>query len=135
MAEETRTFKDYPVLFGETQIPFTNTWNESYNVIETVGSAEDGSDILQIKKTGKLSVSVGTRVTEAWANRFQKYAEDPELINVSIYDSDAEEYKTRTMRLRNFKKNKVPKSEDLAAFYGIWDCSFDLIETEWPANV
>ena len=131
MANTPSTFKDFPVLFGQTAIPFTNTWNESYNVIETVGSAEDGSDVIQIKKTGKLTVNVGTRVTEAWANSFQAYAESSALITVSIYDSNARAYKTRKMRLRNFQKNKVPKSEDLANFYGIWDCSFDLIETEW----
>lgn len=125
------TLKDYPVLFGETEIPFTNTWAESYNIIETVGTAEDGSDIIQIKKTDKLSVSVRTKVTNEWADRFAAYAKSPELIEVSIYDSQAAEYRTRTMRMRNFKKNKVPKSEDLAAFYGIWDVSFDLIETEW----
>lgn len=123
--------KDYPVLFGETEIPFTKTWNESYNIVETTGTAEDGSDILQIKKTDKLTVNVGTRVTEEWADKFAEYAKSPNLIEVSIYDSKAEEYKTRTMRMRNFKKNKVPKSEDLAAFYGLWDVSFDLIETEW----
>ena len=65
--------KNYPVKFGNREIPFTSTWNESYNVIETTGEAEDGSDIIQIKKTDKLSVNVGTRVTEAWADIFTAY--------------------------------------------------------------
>ena len=132
MADPT-TLKDYPVLFGDTQIPFTNTWNECYNTIETTGTAEDGSDVLQIKKMGKLTVNVGTRVTNTWADTFQAYAESAALIQVSIYDSSAATYRVRTMRLRNFRKNKVPKSEDLASFYGLWDCSFDLIETTWEA--
>ena len=123
--------RDYPVKFDNREIPFTKTWSESYNIVENVGMAEDGSDIIQIKKTDKLSVNVGTRVVDTWMLFFQNYAKSRNLIQVSIYDQELNRYAIRKMRMRNFSKAKVEKSEDLEVTLGLWDVAFDLIETEW----
>lgn len=123
--------QDYPVKFDGTAIPFTETWEEISEVVENVGTAEDGSDIVQIKRTDKLTVSVSLIVDSTWMDFFYDYAKNASLINVSIFDSEVGAYVIRRMRLRSFKKNKITYSELVRQTMGLWNVSFNLIETEF----
>lgn len=120
--------KNYPIKFDGTAIPFPNSYDISNSVIENVNESEAGTDIVQIKRMKKMTISLSFRLMDSYLAFFEGYAYSNSTITVSIYDAVAKAYTTKTMRLRDFKYKLVEKSELVNNINGMYDISFSLIE-------
>lgn len=118
---------DYPIKFGQEVIFAPESWEESSQVIENINTTEAGTDQISVTRYDKLSISCSFQCSSVWAKKFKEYSKQGEIA-VSIYDLIAEEYKTRTMRIRNFKASLVANSRSTPNTVGLWDISFSLEE-------
>ena len=118
---------EYPIFFDDTEIMPWSKWEESSEVVENTYQTEAGTDQLQVVRYDKLNVSAEYRCQSEWLQRFAAFAEQDE-INVKMYDAKLMDYKTRKMRMRNFKKNPIEFSDRLKDTNGVWNVSFDLEE-------
>lgn len=125
---------NYPLLFGSTALLFPTKWDEKYEQIENVNVSESGADVVQVTREEKLRLSLAYKITGDLLPTFEYYRKHPtDTISVSIWDAEGggtatEGYVTKTMRMRNFSKSLVRKSQELGAVNGVWNISFDLIE-------
>ena len=119
--------KDFPIYFDDTKLFWPSKWQESYSVIETTKQTEAGTDQVIVTRYDKLSVSCEFKCSAAWASTFTNFR-DKDSIAVRLYDLKTRDYKTRTMRIRNFKTGPEKNSEKLASSNGLYTVSFDLYE-------
>lgn len=119
--------KDFPIYFDDTKLFWPSKWQESYSVIETTKQTEAGTDQVIVTRYDKLSVSCEFKCSAAWASTFTNFR-DKDFIAVRLYDLKTRDYKTRTMRIRNFKTAPEKNSEKLASSNGLYTVSFDLYE-------
>lgn len=119
---------DYPIKINSTAIPFGGTMSEKYSTIETVNTSEAGTDIVQVERLGKLTLSLSFRTLSDWVTTIEGWAFDNSYKTVSIFDFTTGAYKDRNMRIRNYQKKFVEYSENQTLTTGVWDVSFDLIE-------
>ena len=118
---------DYPVYFDDIKLFTPEKWEESYEVIETTNQTEAGTDQIIVTRYDKLSVSASFNCSSRWAAKFATFR-DQDSIGVKIYDLKDQEYKTRTMRMRNFKTGPEKNSEKVKGTNGLYVVSFDLEE-------
>lgn len=119
--------KDFPIYFDDTKLFWPSKWQESYSVIETTKQTEAGTDQVIVTRYDKLSVSCEFKCSAAWASTFTNFR-DKDSIAVRLYDLKTCDYKTRTMRIRNFKTAPEKNSEKLPSSNGLYTVSFDLYE-------
>lgn len=119
--------KDYPIYFDDTKLFTPKEWNESFDVIESTSQTEAGTDQVIVIRTDKLSVSASFQCSSRWAAKFAEFR-DQDSIEVKSYDLKAQDYKTRTMRIRNFKSTPEENSEKTNNTNGLYTISFDLEE-------
>ena len=119
--------KDFPIYFDDNKLFWPSKWQESYSVIETTKQTEAGTDQVIVTRYDKLSVSCEFKCSAAWASTFTNFR-DKDSIAVRLYDLKTRDYKTRTMRIRNFKTAPEKNSEKLASSNGLYTVSFDLYE-------
>lgn len=122
----------YPIMFDDTQILSPSEWNETSNVVETVNVTEAGTDSVEVTRYDKLTVSARFKVAEAanvgeWAKVFKEFSKKPSF-TLKKYDILEQGYEERTVRMRDFVAELMPKSDLLPSINGIWDISFTLIE-------
>lgn len=120
--------KNFPLKFNGTAIPFPNSYDVSNSVIENVNESEAGTDIIQIKRMKKMTISLSFRLMDSYLAFFEGYAYGNSTITVSIYDAVTKAYTTKTMRMRDFQYKLVEKSELVNDINGMYDISFSLIE-------
>lgn len=118
---------DYPVKFGEEEIPEPEEWSEESSVIENVNQTEAGTDQISVTRYDKLSVSCSFQCSHRWASKFKAYSKK-DSISVRMYDIELGGYKTRTMRIRSFKADPVKNSQRTPNTNGLWEISFHLEE-------
>lgn len=118
---------DYPIKFGNEIIFEPESWDEDSEVLETVNTTEAGTDQIIVTRYDKLSISCTFQCSSLWAKKFKAYSKQNE-ISVSFYDVIDEAYKTRTMRIRDFKMSLVDNSWRTARTNGLWNVSFTLKE-------
>ena len=118
---------DYPVKFGEEEIPEPEEWSEESSVIENVNQTEAGTDQISVTRYDKLSVSCSFQCSHRWASKFKAYSKK-DSISVWMYDIELSGYKTRTMRIRSFKADPVQNSQRTPNTNGLWEISFHLEE-------
>ena len=119
---------DYPIKINSTAIPYDGTMSEKYSTIETVNTSEAGTDIVQVERLGKLTLSLSFRTLSDWVTTIEGWAFDNSYKTVSIFDFTTGAYKDRNMRIRNYQKKFVEHSQNQTLTTGVWDVSFDLIE-------
>ena len=119
---------EYPTKFNSEPILRPTKWELTYDVIENVNQTEAGTDVVNVIRKDKLSISASYKCSSIWAKKFQQYNNLSGSITVSIYDPYTDGYKDYTMRMRNFKMNLKPKSEFVRYGNGIYEVSFKLIE-------
>ena len=119
--------KDYPIYFDDTKLFTPTKWEESSEVVESVNQTEAGTDQVIVIRTDKLSVSASFQCSSRWAAKFAAFR-DQDSIQVKLYDIKEQGYKTRTMRMRNFKPGHEEHSEKTANTNGLYTVSFDLEE-------
>jgi hypothetical protein len=119
--------KDYPIYFDETELFTPESWEESYSVIESTNQTEAGTDQVIVTRYDKLSVSASFQCSSRWAAKFAEFR-DKDSIAVKLYDLKTQDYKTRVMRIRNFKTGPEKNSEKTKGTNGLYTVSFDLEE-------
>lgn len=119
--------KDYPIYFDETELFTPESWEESYAVVESTNQTEAGTDQVIVTRYDKLSVSASFQCSSRWAAKFAEFR-DKDSIAVKLYDLKTQDYKTRTMRMRNFKTGPEKNSEKTKGTNGLYTVNFDLEE-------
>lgn len=119
--------KDYPIKFNDETIPEPVKWSEDYGVVESVNKTEAGTDQISVTRYDKLSVSCSFQCTSMWAGKFKKYSKS-DLVHVLMYDLEANGYRERDMRIREFKAEPVINSRLTLGTNGLWKVSFNLEE-------
>jgi hypothetical protein len=118
---------NYPTFFNNIAIIRPEKWDEEYEVLETVNETEAGTDVVDVRRKGKLTITVSYKCSSIWAKKFEQFF-DEDTLSVKFYDAKADDYITKTMRMRNFKKSLVKHSEGVRYGNGVHKISFDLIE-------
>jgi 4-hydroxyphenylpyruvate dioxygenase-like putative hemolysin len=119
--------KNYPIKMNNTVIPFPNSYSEKNSVSESVNQTEAGTDVCQVERIKKLTLSLSFRLMGSWASFFESIAYSTSTVSVDIFDNQTQAYASKTMRMRNYSKSLVPLSENLD-IAGMYDMSFELIE-------
>ena len=122
------SLNDYPVQINSTNLPVPITWEETANVVENSSTTEAGTDIVDIMRVDKLTVTASFDVSSTWLATFKGWANSTSKLTVKIYDSVTDGYVTRYMRIRNFVSNLVKNSDKNSGTKGLWNVTFDLIE-------
>lgn len=128
MADTIPILKNYPIKINNTAIPFSGSMSENYDTIEDVGTSEAGTDIDQIRRLDKMTLSISYTMLSDFIPTLETWKSSTTYLSVQIYDFVTNAYKTHSMRMRNYKKSLVKNSQDLIVTTGIWKVSFDLIE-------
>ena len=118
---------DYPIYFDDVKLFTPESWEESYTVVESTNQTEAGTDQVIVTRYDKLSVSASFPCSSRWAAAFATFR-DKDSIQVRLYDLKTQGYKTRTMRMRNFKTGPEKNSEKTRETNGLYTVSFDLEE-------
>jgi hypothetical protein len=118
---------EYPIYFDDVKLFTPESWEESYAVIENTNQTEAGTDQVIVTRYDKLSVSASFKCSSRWAAIFASFR-DQDSIAVKLYDLKTQGYKTRTMRIRNFKTGPEKNSEKTKGTNGLYTVSFDLQE-------
>lgn len=119
--------KDFPVKINGTAIFPANAWEESSEVIESTYDTEAGTTQLEVTRYDRLSVSAAYRCHSGWLKTFKQWSAEDSL-SVELYDAETSGYKTRSMRMRDFKSALLEFSEGVKDTNGVWDVSFSLEE-------
>lgn len=120
--------KNFPIKINNTAIPFSGSMSESYDVVENVNKSEAGTDVRQVTRVNKLSLSISYMMLSDFIPTLEGWRDSLSELKVKIYDFPTAAYKERDMVMRNYKKNLKEHSQDLEVTTGIWKVSFDLIE-------
>lgn len=121
-------YADFPIYFDNTEMPIPQTgWQETSNVVENTQMSEGGTDMVDVVRYDKLSISVSTSCLSNLAKTYKQFSKR-DSIQVKIYDIIDEAYKTHTMRMRSFNANRRKDTDKLSITNGIWDISFTLEE-------
>lgn len=117
----------YPIKINDTAIPNPDSYDESSEVVESVNQSEAGTDIVLLTRRDKLSASLSFKASSHLAKTLATYR-DTEPLSVQIYDNKSAAYKTRSMRIRNYRSSLVEDSWKTVNTNGLYQISFDLVE-------
>jgi hypothetical protein len=118
---------EFPIYFDGVKLFSPASWEESYSVVESTNQTEAGTDQVIVTRYDKLSVSASFQCSSRWAAKFAEFR-DKDSIQVKLYDLKTQDYKARTMRIRNFKTGPGKNSEKTKGTNGLYTVSFDLEE-------
>lgn len=119
---------DFPVKINNTPIPVPIEWSENSSVVENAMTTEAGTDVVDVLRVDKLTVTASFDVSSSWLATFKGWANSTSALTVDIYDPVTNSYKQRSMRIRNFISNLVQNSDNTSGTIGLYNLTFDLIE-------
>ncbi|MGN0363157.1 MAG: hypothetical protein ACI4ET_09985 [Bilifractor sp.] len=119
--------KDYPIYFDDVKLFPPSKWEECNSVVESVNQTEAGTDQVIVIRSDKLFVSASFQCSGSWAAKFAAFR-DKDSIAVKLYDLKTQGYKTRQMRMRNFKPGLEEHAERTKGTSGLYTVTFDLEE-------
>ncbi len=119
---------DYPVKINNTPIPVPVAWSEISEVVENVNTTEAGTDVCDVLRVDKLTVTASFKVSSMWLATFKGWANSTSALSVKIYDPVTDAYLERSMRIRNFNPALVENSDNTSGTIGLYNLTFDLIE-------
>ena len=121
--------KSYPESINNVTLPNEPTsWSTRRDVIENVGTTEAGTDVVDIMRVGKITITASYNVSSDWLVRFEGGADETSPLTVKLYDPATSAYITKSMRMRNFNSDYVANSKNTSGTLGLYVISFDLIE-------
>lgn len=127
--DEPTYLSDYPPMFNITEVPFFPEIENSPKNVENEHQSEGGRTIVQRIRTDKLFASVKMSVADKdWVAFFYGLFIGTAAVTFKQYSPLLDGYETRSIRVTNFKYNKVKKSEDLKSVKGVWEMSFNIEE-------
>lgn len=116
--------KDYPIIINDTEMPWADTpYTETRETIEEVNISEAGTDIIQIQRKGKLTLSFNYQLPTSYKELFYSFYSDEDTLTVQVHNGTS--YVSHIMRMRNWTCQLVPGAEQTD---GVYKFSFDLIE-------
>lgn len=121
-------YNDFPIKINNTPIPVPIEWSENSLVVENANTTEAGTDVIDVLRVDKLTVTASFDVSSSWLSTFKGWANSTSALSVKIYDPVTEAYVERSMRIRNFINNLVKDSDKTSGTIGLWNVTFDLIE-------
>lgn len=113
--------------FNNTPILRPLSWSETSNVIESVNTSESGTDIINVVRYDKLTISCEFGCTDAWAKTFKEFSL-LDSFTLTRYDVISEAEESRTVRMRNYSQSLVKDSEKITVSNGLYNITFDLEE-------
>ena len=121
--------KSYPESINNVTLPNEPTsWSTRRDVIENVGTTEAGTDVIDIMRVGKLTITASYNVSSTWLVQFEAWSDETSPLTVKLYDPATSAYITKNMRMRNFTSDYVAYSKNTSGTLGLYVVSFDLIE-------
>ena len=117
----------YPMYFDTVAIPFPSTYNESANTIETVNKSEAGTDIVNVTRDDKLSISMTIKCLQPTVQAIGAFQTKPSF-TFKRYQPKTGAYEERTVRMRNLSITLLKGSQDLTEVDGVWQMVFRLEE-------
>ena len=119
---------DFPTKINNTPIPVPIEWSENSEVVENAMTTEAGTDVVDVLRVDKLTVTASFDVSSSWLATFKGWANSTSALAVKIYDPVTDAYVERSMRIRNFISNLVQNSDNTSGTIGLWNVTLDLIE-------
>lgn len=113
--------------FNNTEILRPIAWSETSNVIEAVNTSEAGTDIINVTRYDKLTISAEFGCSAAWAKTFKSFS-ILDSFTLTRYDVISEADETRTVRMRNYSQTLIKDSQTLTGQNGLYSITFDLEE-------
>lgn len=113
-------------LGGVTLINPTS-WSESYAVVESTNVSEAGTDLVEVTRQDKLTVSASFQVSSRWYHILYGLSQNTSM-TLNVYDPLTNTNKDRTVRMRDFSAEFQQFSEKNNETQGYWAVSFSLIE-------
>lgn len=121
--------KSYPESINNVTLPNEPTsWSTRRDVVENVGTTEAGTDVVDLMRVGKLTITASYNVSSDWLVRFEGWADETSPLSVKLYDPATSAYIIKDMRMRNFTSDYVNYSKNTSGTLGLYVVSFDLIE-------
>ena len=117
----------YAYKFDNTEIIYPISWDENLGVVENVAVSEAGTDIIQVTRSGKLTVKAQFKCSETWVSVFEEFA-GKDTFTLTRYDALARAQTTHTVRMRNYSAKMIKNSWKLSSYNGLWEVSFSLLE-------
>ena len=122
------TIDTYPVMMNGTAVPFPDSpIKKSYDIKETVGSSEDGTDIVQIRRIDKMKLSCSYQLMGSWCEFFENLFLTGTPFKVKIYRHKENAYVEKMMRMRDYTDSLIKGAEKVDTG-GVYQISFTLIE-------
>ena len=121
--------KSYPEEINNVKLPNEPiNWSVRRDVVENVGTTEAGTDVVDLMRVGKLTITASYNVSSDWLVKFESWADATSPLSVKLYDPATSAYVTKSMRIRNFISDYVKYSKNTSGTLGLYVVSFDLIE-------
>jgi hypothetical protein len=121
--------KSYPESINNVTLPNEpDSWTTRRDVVENVGTTEAGTDVVDIMRVGKLTITASYNVSSNWLVQFEAWADETSPLSVKLYDPATSAYIIKDMRMRNFTSDYVKYSKNTSGTLGLYVVSFDLIE-------
>jgi len=121
-------YNDFPIKINNTPIPVPIEWSENSVIVENALTTEAGTDVIDVLRVDKLTVTASFDVSSSWLSTFKGWSNSTSALAVKIYDPVTDAYVERSMRMRNFINNLVKDSDRTSGTVGLWNVTFDLIE-------
>lgn len=118
---------DYPTLINTVALIRPVNWTEEYGTIENSNQTEAGTDVVDVTRRGKMTITASYKCSSFWAKKFIDWYSLATL-TVKIYDPSTDGYVEHTMRMRNLKKKTIKNSEKISYGNGLYEVSFKLVE-------
>ena len=118
---------DYPIKFNTTVLFKPEKWERKRNKVSNTNTSEAGTDLINLIRTNKLSISAEFACTSQWAAVFEGFSDMPSF-SLFQYEPSVGGYKERTVRMENYSDGTEDLSEYVNSSVGLYNVSFDLIE-------
>lgn len=113
--------------FNQTPILWAQSWVENPQKLKNTYTTEAGTEIDQIIRADKLSISCSYKCSDDWLQTFISFR-DLNSFTLTRYNPRTKTTEARIVRIIDFNYSLVPKSYDLTVTNGVWEVSFNLEE-------
>lgn len=113
--------------FNTTEILRPISWSETANVIENVQTSEAGTDIINVTRYDKLTISAEFGCSATWAKTFREFSL-LDTFTLTRYNVITGADENRTVRMRNYSQTLIKDSETITGQNGLYSITFDLEE-------
>ncbi|MBR0340687.1 MAG: hypothetical protein IJH64_00265 [Oscillospiraceae bacterium] len=115
--------------FNTTEILFPTSMSRTSNDIEQEFITESGKSQFISTRRDKQSIAMSFTCSSAWMKKFKEFY-ILDSFTLTEYDSITNANETRTVRMKNYVEDFVPKSNtvDSSVSQGLWNVSFTLEE-------